>query len=61
MTDEQQAIYDTVRAVLERNGAYMTPRGPVGPEDIEKRVLAGLTRDHALDDLAHAAARQEAP
>jgi len=61
MTDEQQAIYTTVRAVLERNGVYMTPRGPVGPEDIEKRVLGGLTREHAIDDLALVAARKEAP
>lgn len=61
MTDEQQAIYATVRAVLERNGVYMTTRGPVGPEDVEKRVLAGLTREHAIDDLALAAARKETP
>lgn len=61
MTDEQQAIYAVVRATLEHNGVYMTPRGPVGPQDLEKRMLAGLSQQHALDDLAHAVATKEAP
>jgi len=59
MTDEQQAIYATVRAVLERNGVYMTPRGPVGPEDIEKRVLGGATREAAIEVIAASVARGE--
>lgn len=61
MTDEQRAIYATVRGVLERNGVYMTPKGPAGPADLEKRMLAGMARDRAVDDLARAVARQEVP
>lgn len=59
MTDEQQQISDAVRAVLGRNGVFMTRSGPVGPGDVEKRVMAGASREEAIREIATRVAQGE--
>lgn len=45
MTDELTAH---VRDILDRGGIVMTPKGPLGPADIERMALSGMTRDEAI-------------
>ena len=59
MTEEQQNIQAAVRAVLQRNGVFMTRNGPVGPEDVDKRILSGVTREAAIEVIAACVARGE--
>lgn len=45
MTDELTAH---VRDILDRGGIVMTPQGPLGPADVERLALSGMTREQAI-------------
>ena len=45
MTDELTAH---VRGILDRGGIVMTPQGPLGPADVERLALSGMTREQAI-------------
>lgn len=48
MTDELAAH---VRGILDRGGIVMTPQGPLGPADVERLALSGMTRDEAIKSV----------
>lgn len=37
-----------VRDILARGGIVMTPQGPLGPADVERLALSGMTREEAI-------------
>ena len=37
-----------VRDILGRGGIVMTPKGPLGPADVERLALSGMTREEAI-------------
>ena len=37
-----------VRSILDRGGIVMTPQGPLGPADVERLALSGMTREEAV-------------
>ena len=37
-----------VRDILDRGGIVMTPQGPLGPADVERLALSGMTREEAI-------------
>ena len=37
-----------VRSILDRGGIVMTPQGPLGPADVERLALSGMTREEAI-------------
>lgn len=45
MTNELTAH---IRAILDRGGIIMTLDGPLGPADVERLALSGMTRDEAI-------------
>lgn len=45
MTNELTAH---VRDILDRGGIVMTPQGPLGPADVERLALSGMTREQAI-------------
>ena len=48
MTNELTAH---VRDILDRGGIVMTPKGPLGPADVERLALSGMTRDQAIKEV----------
>lgn len=48
MTDE---LIAHVRDILDRGGIIMTLDGPLGPADVERLALSGMTRDQAVKEL----------
>lgn len=48
MTNELSAH---VRDILDRGGIVMTPQGPLGPADVERLALSGMTREQAIQEL----------
>ena len=48
MTDELTAH---VRGILDRGGIVMTPQGPLGPADVERLALSGMTREQAVKEV----------
>lgn len=45
MTDELTAH---VRSILDSGHIIMTPQGPLGPADVERLALSGMTREQAI-------------
>ena len=48
---ESEALVSHVRAILDRGGIVMTPQGPLGPADVERLALSGMTREQAVKEL----------
>lgn len=51
MTEQPHDIDAVIRGILDRGGVFMSRRGPVGPEQIERQVLSQVPRDEAIDDI----------
>ena len=45
---ESEALVSHVRAILDRGGIVMTTKGPLGPADVERLAMSGMTRDEAI-------------
>ena len=45
MTDELTAH---VHCILDSGHIIMTPQGPLGPADVERLALSGMTREQAI-------------
>lgn len=37
-----------VRGILDSGHIIMTPKGPLGPADVERLALSGMTREEAI-------------
>ena len=42
------ALTTHVQRILDSGHIIMTPQGPLGPADVERLALSGMTRDEAI-------------
>lgn len=55
MQEEEAGVNDTLTAhvqrILDSGHIIMTPQGPLGPADVERLALSGMTREQAVKEL----------